>query len=179
MQQHVALRDVTINRAHPALPQARMNQRVEIHDGDFRQQRGLFALDFLDERTGCPRKTEQADAFGFFVAGGDKHGLVEVMQTELVEPGRGLAQQQVIFKDRVGRADGQERECERRDANDIGRDVTAGRAEREQHEGKFAHLAEVDGGQQADAIAKTLGIQHWKNRHEPAADQEQAEKNRP
>ena len=50
MQQNVALRDVTVNRRgrHTGADGHR-RERIEIHDDDFRQERGLFALDFLDQ----------------------------------------------------------------------------------------------------------------------------------
>ena len=84
VQQNVALGNVAINGADTALAQAFVDERVEVHHGHFRNQCRLFPLDFLNQRAGSPRKTEQTDAFVLFVARGDEHGLVEVLQIHFI-----------------------------------------------------------------------------------------------
>ena len=138
-------------------------------------------------RAGFPRCSELAVhekpsrqmRLDFSTRAGKEHGVVEVVQVHFVEPRNGFAEEQVVLQNRISRTDGEKRERKRRDADGVFGNIAAVCTEREQHEGKFAHLAEIDGGQQAHAITLPQRIQHRKNRDEPAADEEQAEKNRP
>jgi hypothetical protein len=154
MRQGVGIADVAVGDLYALRREPLKDLRIEVDHADLFERRRVSALQLGEERAGAAEEAKQHDPARLGMAamrGLVVRAVVEVAKAEPLERPDQPACKAIACRHGKGAGDRQDDEGQRGGAGDQRASLARGDADLDQHQRKFAHLGEIDCGQETGA----------------------------